>query len=112
MAARIKSLWCLLAVIPSRENTRSGPRHAGGSAGAGTDGQRTSTVYTKLGCSGAPRAGDGMRGFYETTPCLLRAGFLKCENRHLKKTRNREVSGRSADGGGWWGWAPGVGIAV
>lgn len=33
-----------------------------------------------------------MRGFYETTPCLLRAGFSKCENRHLKKTWDQEES--------------------
>ena len=26
----VNSLWCLLAVIPSRENTRGGPPHAGG----------------------------------------------------------------------------------
>lgn len=43
-----------------------------------------------------------MLGFYETMACLLRAGFLKCENRHFKKTWNREESegaGRGAPRG-------------
>lgn len=43
-----------------------------------------------------------MLGFYKTMACLLRAGFLKCENRHFKKTWNREESegaGRGAPQG-------------
>lgn len=49
---------------------------------------------------GAPCAGNGMRGFYETAPCLLRAGFSKCENRHLKKTWDQEESERARDARG------------
>lgn len=57
----LKSLWCLLAVIPSRENKHSGPRHAGGGAGARTDGQRTPMVYTKRGCWAPHTLGTGCR---------------------------------------------------
>lgn len=53
-------------------------------------GRTTSTAYAKLAAPGAPCAGNGVRGFYATTPCLLRAGFLTCENRHLKKTWGRK----------------------
>lgn len=78
----MKSLCCLLAVIPSGENTRDAPT-CRRRRRRKDNGQAASAVYGKLGFSGAPCAGKGMRGFYETTPCLRGVGFLKCENRHF-----------------------------
>lgn len=46
----------LLAVIPSGENTRDAPPHAGGGSGARTDVQTTSTIYAKLWLLRAPHA--------------------------------------------------------
>lgn len=97
----VRSLCSLLAVIPSGENTRR-PRHAGGGAGARTaDGRHPPSTLSSA-SPGAPCAGNGMRGFYETTPCLLRVGFLKCENRHFKRrgTGRSRGAGRGAHRGG------------
>ena len=74
-----------------REHTRRPPTCRRRQAQGQKDGRHPRSTLS-LAAPGAPCAGNGMRGFYETRPCLLGAGLLTCENRHLKKTRDREES--------------------
>lgn len=88
----VKSRWCFIGCDSIQRLHTDGPRHAGGAqAQRQNDGRHPQSTLSSA-APGAPCAGNGMRGFYETTPCLLRAGFSKCENRHLKKTWDQEES--------------------
>lgn len=96
MAKGVKSLWSLVAVTPSGENTGSSPDMQAEAQASGQRRTEGAHVCAKLGAR-RPALGTGC-GFYQRRPGLLRAGFLKCET----GVKNRRGAWRG-QGAGWAG---------